>query len=288
MLTFQDIANAISIVYVVGFLIALGLALYFIKPAWGKALGALVVTGGFAYPILATVIPEQRAMKEHIAFSNEAWNYFRKKCDDESGVKIHKTFSGIKSVLIVKPLPPAGPADVNDQFWYGDPYSSTSYGEDRGINEARKFIVYLRDDPKPNTVGFEFVELRDERNGVIRFLKISPSRDGPYLRKLEDIDRPVSGFGISWQDISKPEDRKYWVAGSRFQVIDLSNNTVVAERVGFLIEKGFGSRAGARSPWKATRAFYEKNTSCPQAGDEEDQKLVFTVLQAQRGNQNGK
>ena len=207
MLTFQDIANAISIVYVVGFLIALGLVLYFIKPAWGKALGALVVTGGFAYPILATVIPEQRAMKEHIAFSNEAWDYFRKKCDAESGVKIQKTFTGVKSVLIVKPLPQAVPGDLNDQFWYGDPYSSTSWGADRRISSAIQFVTYVNERGEKAFDGFDFVELKNQELNSIQYRQLSHRLSSPgYWEK--EIDKPASRFGITWEDISKPEDRK--------------------------------------------------------------------------------
>ena len=285
MLIFQDIANTISLAYIAGFLIAIGLALYFIKPAWGKVIGALVVTGGFAYPILATVIPEQRAMKERIAFSNEAWNYFRKKCDDESGVKIQKTFSGVKSVLILKPLPQAGPGDLNDQYWYGDPYSSTSWGEDRSISAALKFVVMTNENGEKTRDGFEFVEMKREDGTAVRYQRLFNRLSPPNFR-LEDIQSPTSKFGITWEDISKPDDRKYWVAGSRLRIIDLTDNSVVVERVGFLIESGFGSHAGGRRPWST--ASFRENTSCPRTHDMADRQLVLKVLQPLGENQNGK
>jgi hypothetical protein len=53
---------------------------------------------------------------------------------------------------------------------------------------------------------------------------------------VEDIARPVSKFGVSWEDISTPGDRRFWVAGSRLRVIDLTDNSVLAERIGFFIE----------------------------------------------------
>jgi hypothetical protein len=94
----------------------------------------------------------------------------------------------------------------------------------------------------------------------------------------ERIEQPVSRFGIAWEDISKPEDRKYWVAGSRLRVIDLGDNSIVAERIGFLIEAGFGSTASGRRPWLNARGVGPNGHSCPAAHDATDQWFITSVF----------
>jgi hypothetical protein len=101
-------------------------------------------------------------------------------------------------------------------------------------------------------------------------------------------DKPESRFGISWEDISTPEDRKYWVAGSRLSVIDLTDKSVVAERVGYLIEAGFGSTAGQRRPWLAARGIGPNGRSCPEAHDYSDRWFLLKVLKPELENSIGK
>jgi len=206
------------------------------------------------------------------AYAREAWAYFKKKCDTESGEKIYKTYTGVKSVLVVKPLPPAGGNALYDQFWYGDPYSSATPGE-----RARSAALKLASPTLPMSFGkegpgFDFVE--SPNTGTQEFVKYyyqKSARD--HLSEV--IGRPISRFGISWEDISTPDDRKYWVAGSRLRVIDLKDNSIVAERIGYLIEAGFGSRVGARTPWLTSRG---RNTTCPYAHDFSDRWFILKVL----------
>ena len=65
-------------------------------------------------------------------------------------------------------------------------------------------------------------------------------------------------FGVEWNDISTREDREHWIAGSSLKVIDLQTNEVIAERVGYMIDRGQGSQAGGRSPWLFAEQF-----ACP-------------------------
>ena len=41
-------------------------------------------------------------------------------------------------------------------------------------------------------------------------------------------------YGVTYEDISTPEEREYWVAGSSLKVIDLWANEVIAERIGYI------------------------------------------------------
>ena len=61
-------------------------------------------------------------------------------------------------------------------------------------------------------------------------------------------------------------------------VIDLADNSIVAERIGYLIETGFGSTVGQRRPWLTARGFGPTGRSCPYAGDATDQWFITNVF----------
>lgn len=242
----------------------------------GKTLWALPVIAIFCY-LPTTAYLEQQKRE---AYAKDAWAYFKNLCDTKSGEKIYKTFTGVKSVLVLKPLPPASGKDLYDQYWYGDPYSNATPSEERGTYQAG---ILLRESlrqsvPPKKQIGFQFVELTLQLAPSVKYQRIvlSKAADGRVASKLDDIPQPQSRFGISWEDISKPEDRKYWVAGSRLRVIDLVDNSVIAERIGYFIEAGFGS-GGQRRPWLAGRG---PRTTCPpvHGGDYEDQWFITSVL----------
>ncbi len=217
-----------------------------------------------------------------------AWAYFKHKCDTEAGEKIYKTFTDVKSVLVVKPLPPATEKDLYDQFWMGDPYSASAHSQ-RGKYEA----AILTSSSAPVSFGqkgrgFEFVEsvVNEEKKEFVKYYYRPDDVRGEQIQ--QDIKQPNSRFAIYWEDISSLESRKFWVAGSRLRVIDLLDNSVVAERIGFLIEPGFGSTAGQRRPWQAARGIGQNGNSCPATHDWSDRWFVLRVLKPAEENKNGK
>jgi hypothetical protein len=54
---------------------------------------------------------------------------------------------------------------------------------------------------------------------------------------------------VTYDDISTREDREYWIAGGALKVIDLETNEVIAERIGYMMDRGQGDISGGRSPW---------------------------------------
>jgi hypothetical protein len=253
----------------------------------GKTLRAKALWTTIAV-IVFGFLPAKAMIEQHQrnAYAKEAWAYFKKLCDEKSGEKIYKTYTGVKSVLVVKPLPPATEKDLYDQFWYGDPYSYPAH-EDRGETRAASLlgdkVLFDR-----SSKGFEFVEVSEfdaDKPTFARLILISGSTRRNYSRTT--IDNPVSRFGVSWEDISTPEDRKYWVAGSRLRVIDLSDKSVVAERFGYFIEAGFGSTDGQRRPWLTSRG---PNTTCPsiQNGSIEDRLFILRAFDNSQRSGNGK
>ena len=101
----------------------------------------LIVTACGLLPACAATPTTPTAGKPDDAYVKEAWAYFKNKCDTEAGEKIYKTFTGVKSVLVVKPLPPATEKDLYDQFWYGDPYSASATSA-RGESAARRLEAW--------------------------------------------------------------------------------------------------------------------------------------------------
>lgn len=221
--------------------------------------------------------------RERAAYVAEAWAHFRKLCSEKAGEKIYKTYSGVKSVLVVKALPPATEKDLYDQFWMGDPYSNATPWAERGMTAALRLVGLVKnlEPPRDSERGFDFVELSRAIGAAGEFERIDSSDSQPFSIRTT-IQEASSRFGIAWEDISTESDRKYWIAGSRLRVFDRSNDSVVAERIGYVIESGFGSRAGNRMPWLASRG---PESTCPalRNGDYEDRWFVLGVLRPGTG-----
>ena len=98
-----SVLRGASVLYWLVAAAALAAVLWRLKSWRGKAIGAIVVVALFGFmPINGYIEAKKRQ-----DYAREAWAYFKKLCDEKSGQKIYKTFTGVKSVLVIKPLPPA-------------------------------------------------------------------------------------------------------------------------------------------------------------------------------------
>lgn len=276
----DTIIRGLSYLYWALGILALATVLWKAKRLWTKAIGALAIVAFFSF------LPAKQwfESREREAYAREAWAYFKKKCNENAGQKIFKTFTDVKSVLVTKSLPPAVERDLYDQFWYGDPYSLALEGKNRTQIVAERLIanVRLKKDPPNEEQGFEFVEVKAGE----QYERLFPLPNPPFVRK-DTVTISSSRFGVAWEDISTPEDRKNWVAASRLRVVDLTDNSVVAERIGYLIEPGFGATGGARRPWLTARG---PSTTCPPLlnGDFEDRWFIFKALRPSKDSPGGK
>jgi hypothetical protein len=273
-----SVLRGIGLLYWVLAIGAVVLAIRYGKGTRGKMVWAAVAIAVFGY------LPGKAMIEQHQrdAYAKEAWAYFKKLCDEKSGEKIYKIYTGVKSVLVVKPLSLATEKDLYDQFWMGDPYSDATPWDKRGESAALKLAMDWRHRSGTGAQrGLDFVEIKDESGKG--YLRIHRPEANDKMAVREEISEPISKFGVAWEDISRPEDRRYWVAGSRFRVIDLSDNSIVAERIGYLIEGGFGSTAGQRRPWLTSRGIGPNGRSCPDAHDATDQWFITSVFK-QQGN----
>ena len=277
MLEFTGIGTVLRALGFLYWILAAGLLILALKKGQSfkrKILWASIVVAVFGYlPTKAGI--EQRQRK---AYAKEAWAYFHRLCSENSGEKIYKTIEGVKSVLVIKPLTPAKVGDEYDQFWYGDPYSA-SPTETRAKSAAGK-LVLPHAPVAMDKLGkaFDFVESyvddgTSERR-LVRIVYLPEIRD----YKEQSANKVMSRFGISWEDISTPADRHYWVAGSRLSVIDLKDNSVIAERIGYYIESGFGSTNGGARPWLTSKG---PPTTCPYSHDWSDRWFLVKVFSLQ-------
>ena len=95
-------------------------------------------------------------------------------------------------------------------------------------------------------------------------MKLSGLSGGGTVRNIQfALDKVLAvaappRYGITYDDISTREEREYWIAGSSLKVIDLKTNEVIAERVGYMMDRGQGNTSGGRSPW-----LMAANFACP-------------------------
>jgi hypothetical protein len=274
LLGLSSILGSLAVAYWFFAAACIALALYLPKDKRKKTVAAIAAV------IVFGVLPAKSYFdkRERDAYAAEAWAYFKKLCSDESGEKIYKRFSGVKSVFVTKPLAPASEKDLFDQFWNGDPYSNATPHSGRAESAAWKLAsktLPVEFGKRGN--GFEFVESIDP---LANQESVKKYWEEEGKERSERITLPTSRFAISWEDRSTALDRKYWIARSHLTIVDQTTGDKVAERIGFQIEPGFGSTGGHRRPWLAGRG---PRSTCPEAHDFSDRWFLLKVLRSNEG-----
>lgn len=95
-------------------------------------------------------------------------------------------------------------------------------------------------------------------------------------------------YGVTYDDITTPEERSYWIAGSSLRIIDLKTNEVLAERIGYMVDFAQGATPGGRQPWTFARK--NQGWSCPALnmqsyGARRFVEKVLLIRNAQPGSQ---
>lgn len=195
---------------------------------------------------------------------------FAERCK-KSGEFIYRTAENVEGVFLMK----LRPKEINrgDQFRMDDPYGSTFTGD--GYIES---FLWGRNElgALDNTKGggYSHVEAIDPQDG--KRYRYTGRIDQPWLRDKSYgewvrrfvLDKePAAGsaprYGVTYDDISTREEREYWIAGSSLKVIDLKTNEVMAERIGYMMDRGQGNISGGRAPW-----LLAAGNACPQFGPE--------------------
>ncbi|MCL2022031.1 MAG: hypothetical protein FWG81_08075 [Betaproteobacteria bacterium] len=255
----------------------------------------LLLAGGLiGLPVYQTYQVKKKkeaALAEHSAYREEAWVYFHKKCSEDSGYFIYKTVTEPQeSVYMMKPRRAATSKEMKDQFWMGDPYAGAhTYDMPELSGFLGDKVIKAADDNELPLFSFVETHDLDDPDRLWRYYPTddqNPSDTCPRSRKwyrCEPTESIQSRYGFTWDDLSTREDRHYWVARSRLQIIDLQTQEVIAERIGYVFEHGLGHTWGT-IPWRDIyRPNHDnsknwKNNFCPPRKPTSDTSWIWSVL----------
>jgi len=160
-----------------------------------------------------------------------------------SGVFIRRTVRDVEEIRLINVRDPEARSDRQFTLW--DPY-----GDEPGAEAYIATFLERPADCADGEVGsmsarrFRAVYAELPGGTMKRFSYTSGGRFS-----VHPVTGPTPRFGVRFKDISTREHRNYWIAGSSLQVVDLLNDEVIAERIGYLWDPGQGDRYGGRSPW---------------------------------------
>lgn len=143
--------------------------------------------------------------------------------------------------------------------------------EERGARLAKAEAMFAERCKKAGV----FIHRTAENVEGIFLMKLRPqginygnqyAMDDPYGRDFGGdayIRSFLNGFfEANYQRPDEPrtnrEEREYWIAGSSLKVIDLQTSEVMAERIGYMMDRGQGDRNSGRSPW-----LFAADHACP-------------------------
>lgn len=206
---------------------------------------------------------------------------FQERCR-KAGVTIHRTAENVEGVFLMKLR--SGKINFGEQFTLDDPYGSDLDGDGYIVSFLRgSYQANTKRGPlvpgSPPRLGYLYVEAIDPKDGkryrytggikqVTHVHHMSMGGDGKttfqtmaYVLDKVPATGPAPRYGVTYDDLSTREEREYWIAGSSLRVIDLKTNEVMAERIGYMMDRAQGSNAGGRSPW-----LFAADHACPSFG----------------------
>ena len=217
-----------------------------------------------ALPVLAQTKPVEDP-KTRLA---KAEAMFQERCK-KSGEFIHRTAENVEGIFLLKVRPKE--YNFGSQYAMDDPYGSDLGGDGYIGSFVRGSYDSMRSrDARPGwptRLGYGYVDAVDPKDGkryrytgsvkeVTHTSSVLIGGDGKTQFKSKEfaLDRtlapdPAPRYGVTYNDISTREERDYWIAGSSLKVIDLKTNEVMAERIGYMMDRGQGNNSGGRSPW---------------------------------------
>lgn len=272
-----DLLRGIGLLY---WLVAFGFLIYAIRKARGKRgwtrwrpIG-LVLLIFFALPV-GRILTNEIDHYQRKAKLDKAMARFEALCKT-SGEFIHRTVDDVEGVFLMKLRPREkriGALDMVDPYGYENDGSNDPFGNSLYVHgflqaqDAEGFLAH-------STIGaFRYVDLISPDDGL-RYRYSAHTRTpeersraplGPDVvldRAPVLVEMALPRYGVTYDDITLPADRQMWIAGSSLKVVDVQTGEVLGERIGYVIDKGQGSRAAARVPW--TYAMRADGWSCPQ------------------------
>jgi hypothetical protein len=239
------------------------------------------------------------------AYREAAWAHFQKQCKENAKETILQVIHDVEGIFLAKPRTRPTEKELRDQFWMGDPYGYSNYEALYPIatylfSRSGRTISDLRFSP---IAGFKFVEVEVSEASRSKYqsrfkryelasISVRNLATGQLEKRTEPLSKPVdelrSKYGVTWEDISSAEDRRFWVAGGRLQVYEIHTRRVIGERIGYVIESRFGDLSKGRRPWLAIGR--SKAAFCPSFENysHKNKEFVAKVLKASSEDKRGK
>jgi len=243
---FDVLFAAVGNLYLLLALAGVCFALWVGKTWTRKFAYAAIVFGLFIAPIA----PEMYRAIEYRGKLATARAMFEERCKT-AGERIYTTVEGVDGVLLLK----VRQYDVNQS----DPMMAGAAvaHEFSGDGYIRSFLLYEREPGQGNGRSLVQDFSTSDRPGYLYVDALDPKDNKRYRYTLaadmrvkqEEAKDPPPRYGVTYDDLVVPSDRKYWIAGSTVKVIDLKTQEVLGEFVRYAIEPGQGSEAGQRTPW---------------------------------------
>ena len=199
---------------------------------------------------------------------------FDERCK-KAGENIVRTAKSVDGILFKERYKLSGEID---QFALDDPYGRNCDGD----SCIGLYLFDYRMTPAGSDAGagfkpytprlYQYVDVQKDAEAV-RYRYTKAAADAPLVKEVATGSMPR--YSVEWEDISTREDREHWIAGGLLKVIDLQTGEIIAERRGYLIDSGQGSRSGSRSPWEWARSY---SNACPSV-EGHNQYFVSKVLE---------
>ncbi len=288
-------------------------------PYWVKVPAGLLVAGVLIGWPVKWLLAERARDAAATARYQAAAAHFEMRCKTAAGEKILRTVDDVEGLLLLKVRPERfNPYDQNAEDPYGQDLEGDAYIKSflDGRNAKGRLVENFPHDPADRYLepwkrhriavkwGYRYVDAVDPKDGkryrytaTVKEVKrkdlsapmvqqemrtnpnFTPSIFG-FVLEREPAPDPPPRYGVTYEDITTPEERAVWIAGSSLKVIDLHTHEVIAERIGYLFDRGMGSKGGARAPWEQARKW-----SCPQAPRfAQAREFVEKVLRIKQGD----
>jgi hypothetical protein len=231
------------------------------------------MTGCIAIGLLIAIPKEASALDQSQEKKTTAEQMFSERCK-KSGEFIYRTVDDVEGIFLIKIR--SGPINYGEtkehQFRLDDPYGRDFNGEAyiTSFLIGRYQAITSGGIPGlPPRNGYLYVEAIDQEDGqryhYTGFLEEPWQTDKHFLKgyirfstKKVVAAGDAPRYGVTFDDISTREEREHWIAGSSLKVIDMKTNEIVAERIGYMMDRAQGSRKRGHKPW-----LFAPENACP-------------------------
>lgn len=197
------------------------------------------------------------------------YRHFKTVCQ-QATINIRKVAQNVDAVAFQAPRREPSPDDLKDPNFVGDVYGSyeievggrAEYSLVSDFLTKQEWSVHWRPPTEAEYLRYPMIEVQaveGGRQGYIRYVPAGRASNRAFSRSF--TTEPTSRYLVRWEDISTASDRKHWVAGSRWTIVDNRTGEVMAERIAYAIDLAQG-----RTEWGPTGAAGEPELPWARAG----------------------